>query len=192
MTQELRQDTRDRISDSFKQLVVTKGFEKMIVKDITDGAGLARPTFYIYFQDKYEVAEYIFDRDVGDIVRPLLENGFVREAFLSLLVRMDKDKEYYRRMYKVDGQNAFSQIMHKCFMQDMIKVVARKRAGAETENRLFTPENIAEYLFNIFRFVIARWLERSEDDVTINTAMEGYDIMTSHTINDILGDDPRA
>ena len=47
MTQELRQDTRDRISDSFKQLVVTKGFEKMIVKDITDGAGLARPTFYI-------------------------------------------------------------------------------------------------------------------------------------------------
>ena len=78
MTQELRQDTRDRISDSFKQIVVTKGFEKMIVKDITDGAGLARPTFYIYFQDKYEVAEYIFDRDVGDIVRPLLENGFVR------------------------------------------------------------------------------------------------------------------
>ncbi|MFR7719258.1 MAG: TetR/AcrR family transcriptional regulator [Lachnospiraceae bacterium] len=45
-------EIRRILADSFKELVQEKGFQKIIVKDITDRAKVKRPTFYTYFRDK--------------------------------------------------------------------------------------------------------------------------------------------
>ena len=47
--------TKALLGEKFKELVAKKGFEKLTIKMITDAAGVIRPTFYNYFQDKYEV-----------------------------------------------------------------------------------------------------------------------------------------
>ena len=48
--------TTDRVlADSLKALVVQKPVEKITIKEITDKAGVIRPTFYNHFQDKYEL-----------------------------------------------------------------------------------------------------------------------------------------
>ena len=49
--------TKALLGEKFKELVAKKGFEKLTIKIITDAAGVIRPTFYNYFQDKYEVME---------------------------------------------------------------------------------------------------------------------------------------
>lgn len=56
--------TKELLADSFRELVLTMPFQKISIKMITDKAGVIRPTFYNYFQDKYEVIEYLFDKDV--------------------------------------------------------------------------------------------------------------------------------
>ena len=52
-------DTDEKIAKSLKTLMLSKSFEKITVKEITDGAGVIRPTFYNHFSDKYEVIEWI-------------------------------------------------------------------------------------------------------------------------------------
>ena len=47
---------------------------------ITDGAHVIRPTFYNYFQDKYEVIEFLFDQDIGSKVEVMIENDMEQEA----------------------------------------------------------------------------------------------------------------
>ncbi len=47
------------LSESFKEIAVTKPIEKITIKEITDKAGVIRPTFYNHFQDKYELLEWI-------------------------------------------------------------------------------------------------------------------------------------
>ncbi|MFR2126553.1 MAG: TetR/AcrR family transcriptional regulator, partial [Dorea sp.] len=44
--------TKALLGEKFKELVAKKGFEKLTIKMITDAAGVIRPTFYNYFQDK--------------------------------------------------------------------------------------------------------------------------------------------
>ena len=44
-----------RLAESFKQLLIKNPIEKITIKDITDGAGVIRPTFYNHFQDKYDL-----------------------------------------------------------------------------------------------------------------------------------------
>ena len=56
--------TKELLADSFHELMLHREFEKITIKNITDQAGVIRPTFYYYFQDKYDVLEYIFCRDV--------------------------------------------------------------------------------------------------------------------------------
>ena len=45
------------LAESLKELAGTKPIEKITIKEITDKAGVIRPTFYNHFQDKYELLE---------------------------------------------------------------------------------------------------------------------------------------
>ena len=47
------------LAESFKELVYKRPIEKITIKEITDKAGVIRPTFYNHFQDKYELLEWI-------------------------------------------------------------------------------------------------------------------------------------
>ena len=53
MTEE-KKDVELALAESLKKLMVRTPFEKITIKQITDGAGVIRVTFYNHFQDKYE------------------------------------------------------------------------------------------------------------------------------------------
>ena len=76
--------TKELLADSFRTLVLTVPFQKISIKMITDGAHVIRPTFYNYFQDKYEVIEFLFDRDIGSKVEVMIENDMEQEALRKI------------------------------------------------------------------------------------------------------------
>ena len=49
--------TKHQLAECFKELMLKGSFDKITVRMITEQAGVIRPTFYNYFQDKYEVME---------------------------------------------------------------------------------------------------------------------------------------
>ena len=70
--------TRLLLSQSLQNLMKVHPFEKITVKMITDGASVIRPTFYNYFQDKYELIEWIFKTDIIDKISPMAKAGMPR------------------------------------------------------------------------------------------------------------------
>ena len=75
--QEERKDIGLALAESLKNLVQRVPFEKITIKQITDGAGVIRVTFYNHFQDKYELLEWIINTDLLEPIRPLIINGMV-------------------------------------------------------------------------------------------------------------------
>lgn len=73
MTEVKKELTKDLLALSFKELIMKMPFEKITVKMITDGADVIRPTFYKHFQDKYEILEYIFEKEIKDKIQVLIE-----------------------------------------------------------------------------------------------------------------------
>ncbi len=59
--------TQKAIKESFFSLVEKKGFEHISVKDITDKAMISRNTFYLHYEDKYDLLNKICD----DLMRKL-------------------------------------------------------------------------------------------------------------------------
>ena len=56
------------LAESFKELTLKQPIEKITIKEITDKAGVIRPTFYNHFQDKYELLEWII---MSQIIEPI-------------------------------------------------------------------------------------------------------------------------
>ena len=76
------------ISESFKELALTCSIEKITIKEITDKAGLIRPTFYNHFQDKYELLEWIIQCDIFDPALVLAQQGYMDEALLIIYTNL--------------------------------------------------------------------------------------------------------
>ena len=100
----------ERLMDSFKGLAKHRPVDKITIKEITDGAGVIRPTFYNHFKDKYELLEWIIKVELLHPVRPLLANRMVKEALIFLFRNIEQDKSFYSQIVKLEGQNSFASI----------------------------------------------------------------------------------
>ncbi len=67
--------TKDKIIYAFLELIKTKEFEHISVKDITSFAHIHRITFYDYFQDKYELLSCIYEEMKDEAIQESSENS---------------------------------------------------------------------------------------------------------------------
>ena len=65
------------LAESFKELAMQRSIEKITIKEITDKAGVIRPTFYNHFQDKYELLEWIINQDLIEPMKPLMRKNLL-------------------------------------------------------------------------------------------------------------------
>lgn len=57
------------LAEALKELAEKHPIEKITIKEITDKAGVIRPTFYNHFQDKYELLEWII---MSELLEPMV------------------------------------------------------------------------------------------------------------------------
>ena len=72
MTNQGRNAIDTLLAESLKELTIKQPIEKITIKEITDKAGVIRPTFYNHFQDKYELLEWIIRTELLEPVKPLI------------------------------------------------------------------------------------------------------------------------
>ena len=89
-----KRNIEQAMADSLKVLAVKMPFEKITIKQITDGAGVIRVTFYNHFQDKYDLLEWIVKNDIISPVRILLANNMYREALILMFTNMQKERKF--------------------------------------------------------------------------------------------------
>lgn len=61
--------TRSLLIDAFNQLIRTKNFEQITVKDITELATVNRATFYAHFIDKFELLDEVLEIQLREIMQ---------------------------------------------------------------------------------------------------------------------------
>lgn len=57
--EENKQSKQSRLLDTAFELYTTKGIAKTSISDIVNAAGVGKGTFYLYFRDKYDIANHL-------------------------------------------------------------------------------------------------------------------------------------
>ena len=99
------------LSESLKELAKKKPIEKITIKEITNEAGVIRPTFYNHFQDKYELLEWIVKEDLEAPMRESLAGGSFKEGFVNTLKKIESERTFYENAVKLEGQNSFKETL---------------------------------------------------------------------------------
>lgn len=170
---------------SFKELAVRYPIEKITIKEITDRAGVIRPTFYNHFQDKYELLEKIIRTELLEPIGPLIENQMVNEAFILLFSSIEKEREFYMQAVKLEGQNSFESIARNCVKEILLEIIHKSAPKKIPKFKWLTPERIAEYYAQSMCFIVNSWI-RSGLTVSPKELAEIYDYMVKNSINDVL------
>lgn len=173
------------LAESFKELVATISIEKITIKEITDKAGVIRPTFYNHFQDKYELLEWIIRTEILEPILPLFQGGFMKEGFTLAFQNVEKDKEFYKKACRLEGQNSFSTITFQC-IKDILQGFMDSQVGERAKlHNWMTTEYLAEYYAQSMSYVVVRWLE-SDLSLPAEELATLYNYILNNSMGEIL------
>ena len=181
-----RELTKILLAESFKELLIKGSFDKITIKMITDQAGVIRPTFYNYFQDKYEVMEWLLWEDVFKEVSELMEQERGMESLKLLFRKFEEDKTYYEKVFEVTGQNSFEEMLYGQIF-NMEEILVKHHPLKHLSNMPHVDEKV--FLeFHAISLVngLEYWLIRESKNISAGDAMEFYQYMMSHSILDLL------
>ena len=145
------------LAESFKELAEKRPIERITIKEITDKAGVIRPTFYNHFQDKYELLEWIVQRELIDPMTPVIDRGDLTGAVTGALQMMEQEKEFYIKAVRLEGQNSFKEIL----LEKVTELILNKLDGEKIEKKLSYPwlnsKRVAEFFAMTFCYAIVEW-----------------------------------
>lgn len=182
----IRNQTDSLIAESFKELAKKQPIEKITIKEITDMAGIIRPTFYNHFQDKYELLEWIIITELLEPVEPLIRAGMVNEAFVLIFTRIEQDKEFYTRASRLEGQNSFQSIAETCVSKVLLGVMQDySKQGKMAKYQWLTPERVAEYYSKSLCYVVISWIQAGMS-ISAKELAEIYQYVITRSMQDII------
>ena len=187
MAMQAKNEVDQLLAQSLKELAVKRPVEKITIKEITDKAGVIRPTFYNHFQDKFELIEWIIKTEILEPIGPLLSNGMITEGMELLFSNIAKDKPFYEKIVRMDGVITFDDIAHKCVKELLLAIITELMYGKETKHRWLTPEIIADYYAQSMCFAAEEWI-RTGMVIPPREMAEAYQYIISRSMMDVINE----
>ena len=116
---------------------------------ITDKSKVIRPTFYHHFKDKYEVLEYIVDEDIMKNIYEMVDSDMEYESLKIIFIRLEKNREFIKKAFKVEGQNSFKEILGYKIYNIFIRIIDKHELNELYYSNVLTKENMARYYTNL-------------------------------------------
>ena len=182
-----RETTDELLARSFKELLCKQPMEKITIKDITDKAGVIRPTFYNHFSDKYALLEYIVRHDLLAPIKPLLMNDMIQEGLTLLFSNIQNDRHFYERAVCIEGQNSFESIARSEVSKLLLDIIDQKKQGKNHKYPWLDRQIIAEYYANSMCYVAIAWIKR-DYMIAPKDLSEIYKYLTKSSMMDVLNE----
>ena len=136
--------TKSALADAMKKLMVRKSFAKISISDLCEECGLNRKSFYYHFKDKYDLVNWIFDRDYSGFVYRNKGDSFF---FKELCEYFSENSAYYRKVFMIQGHNCFLEHLYNHFYR--LLIACKKEDSTDFEISFYSDAIVS---------AIKRWL----------------------------------
>ncbi|MFP7176997.1 TetR/AcrR family transcriptional regulator [Priestia filamentosa] len=158
--------TKTSIRNALTELIEEKGFEAITVKDITVKAEINRGTFYLHYQDKYDLMDKcqqeIMDQ-MSNIAKTILSKGVLdsETAFslaISLFEYLSQNADFMKAVLGPKGDLSF-QIKIKEFMRKTLFEDGEQNSFIKQGALLVPGEYLTSYIVSAHLGVVQQWLQ---------------------------------
>ncbi|MCA0458802.1 MAG: TetR/AcrR family transcriptional regulator [Chloroflexi bacterium] len=163
-----KERTRQLLRDALLELIPEKGYEAITLQDITDRANVARPTFYLHFNDKQDLL-FSSLREIYDDLVKRQHQTFSDEHFTELVANMERVEDsdfqhvaehadFYKAMLSEKGSMAFLMMVMEYLSSIMHTELVKKLAINGTVGNIPT-DLISSYLAGAEVGIVNWWLK---------------------------------
>ena len=87
-------------------------------------------------------------------IQPLVENGMINEAMQIIFSKMQKEKDFYMCVGRMEGQNSFREMVEIGIRSLLTGMIEEKMKGKVLKNQWLTPERIAAYYSQTMTYIM--------------------------------------
>ena len=159
--------TKTAIAEAFTELLAENSIERVTVKMITDAVGCSRKTFYYYFTDVYDLAQYICEQRCEEYLTNRTDASSMRDGFLTLVNFFNDDRHVIRNMFHGYGTEPLERFTLRMSMEYTRQFLASvPQAEHIPEDEL---ENVVKMYAYMFFGILVDWLSGDSDSDYIPT-----------------------
>ncbi|MCD7834126.1 MAG: TetR/AcrR family transcriptional regulator [Lachnospiraceae bacterium] len=122
--------TKSALKKALKELLEEESFEKITIFQICDRCNISRKSFYYHFRDKYDLVNWAFDTDYITVAKNRPANADDWEFMESVCGYLYENRSFYRKLFKIEGQNSFSEHFQE-FLYPLIQNRVKTLIGKE-------------------------------------------------------------
>lgn len=135
-----QEKTRYKLAEAVKACMKTTPVDKITVKDIVEGAGVARQTFYRNFMDKYDLINWYFDKLVLSCFEQIGVSHTVEESLTEKLKFIQEEKAFFMGAFRSDDHNSLKEHDFELILDFYQDLIARKSVKPMEEEIRFLLE----------------------------------------------------
>ena len=173
--------TRHLLTESLKRLMVQKPLNKISIREITEGCGVNRQTFYYHFDDVYDLLEWVFEEDANRVLPSEIYYEKWKEN-VSVFFRYLEDN----RTFVLNIFNSQNRAYLLRYLKRRLHLVYHAFAAivAEGQNVEWGDfEFICDFYVNGIVGIIAQWCDIGMPEIDENTKVRFYKILDNSTEN---------
>ncbi|TSI05759.1 TetR/AcrR family transcriptional regulator [Lysinibacillus sp. BW-2-10] len=172
--------TQKLIKEALISLIDRKGFESITIQDVADEALINRATFYLHYQDKYDLLEQISNAYLNELMDAAditfhLKKGEVNVNRFKITLRkvienIEKNKLFYQVMLGPNGIPNFTNKIEK-LLSDKFKMTFNSVYG--NLNQLEVPVDlILSFISSAYIGVLKWWLSDEGSTYSVDFMVE--------------------
>ena len=140
-------------SQALEPLLEERELEEIHTSEIIKKSGLAKSSFYRYFQDKYDLATWMLERVLEGQSIQLTGPEEQEDNVKGLLLSLDAKRPVYQRLFKYKGQNSITD-----YYMNFGITLAKKACKAKGTKITKRDEYMVRYHMSGILELIAEWL----------------------------------
>lgn len=135
-----QEKTKYKLAASMKECMKQMPVDKITVKNIVEGCGVARQTFYRNFLDKYDLINWYFDKILAESFRQMGKGETVYESLVNKFEYIQMEQLFFRAAFKNDEQNNLKDHDFELIRQFYVDQIEDKSHRKISEKLLFQLE----------------------------------------------------
>ena len=135
-----QEKTKYKLAASMKECMKQMPVDKITVKNIVEGCGVARQTFYRNFLDKYDLINWYFDKLVLQSFEQIGMGHTVGESLTQKFEFIVNEKVFFTEAFRSDDRNSLKEHDFELILQFYQDLIGRKTSRPLGEDLQFLLE----------------------------------------------------
>lgn len=123
-------------AQSIKDLMEHQQLDKITVTDIVKHSGMTRQTFYRYFQDKYDLVNWYFEKLADKSFRQIGNSSTLKEGLVKKFTFLLNDKVFFMQAFQSKDYNNVENYDYQCIL-DFYSQIIKKKIGDIPQEIMF-------------------------------------------------------